>query len=251
LNGIWRSFSLSDLATIRENTNWRQIAEGQLQHVGIVILLCAGAISLLRPSGSFLGIEATTWAITAIGAAILHQVIVALGFRLELHKAFLTRLWEDRALRTWGMIFFPLLIARPLLTIATAIGDIGTGPLWTPLAMLIGVGLLAIAAWTMHSVISYFGFARALGGDHFSDTYREMPLVREGAFRYSDNAMYSFAFLGLWGIALLFNSWNALVVALFQHAYIWVHMAFTEAPDMRRLYGPSSASEKVETAVNT
>ena len=31
---------------------------------------------------------------------------------------------------------------------------------------------------------------------------------------------------------------HALVVAAFQHAYIWVHMLCTEGPDMRRMYGP-------------
>ena len=29
----------------------------------------------------------------------------------------------------------------------------------------------------------------------------------------------------------------ALAVALFQHAYIWVHYYCTEKPDMRRIYG--------------
>ena len=52
-----------------------------------------------------------------------------------------------------------------------------------------------------------------------------------------DGAMYGVAFLGLWGIALLLGSWQALVVAAFQHAYIWVHMYTVEAPDMRLLFG--------------
>ena len=51
--------------------------------------------------------------------------------------------------------------------------------------------------------------------------------------------MYSFVFLGLWGIALLTGSWNALVLALFNHAYIWVHMYCTEDPDMRIIYKDS------------
>ena len=65
-----------------------------------------------------------------------------------------------------------------------------------------------------------------------------MPLVNKGIFRYTKNGMYGVVFLGLWGIALLFGSWNALALALFQHAYIWVHMYCTEAPDMRFIYGP-------------
>jgi len=43
--------------------------------------------------------------------------------------------------------------------------------------------------------------------------------------------------LGLWSIALLAGSRAALGVALFQHAYIWVHMYTVEAPDMRVIYG--------------
>jgi protein-S-isoprenylcysteine O-methyltransferase Ste14 len=63
-----------------------------------------------------------------------------------------------------------------------------------------------------------------------------MPLVREGAFKYSSNAMYAFAFLLFWAIAFLTGSQAALAVALFQHAYIWVHMYCTEDPDMRVIY---------------
>jgi hypothetical protein len=35
------------------------------------------------------------------------------------------------------------------------------------------------------------------GQDHHLDCYREMPMVTEGAFGFSSNAMYSFAFLAL------------------------------------------------------
>jgi hypothetical protein len=104
---------------------------------------------------------------------------------------------------------------------------------------VIGALFLVPALWTMHSVKKYFGFARALGGDHFFERYRAMPMVREGAFKYSSNAMYSFVFIGLWGIALLLGSQAALAVVLFQHAYIWVHWYCTEQPDGVVLYGQS------------
>ena len=48
--------------------------------------------------------------------------------------------------------------------------------------------------------------------------------------------MYSFAFLIFWAIALLSGSWAALVAALFQHTYIWVHMYCTEEPDLGIIY---------------
>jgi hypothetical protein len=71
------------------------------------------------------------------------------------------------------------------------------------------------------------------------ERYRAMPMVCEGAFKYSANAMYSFVFIGLWGIALLLGSQAALAVVLFQHASIWVHWYCTEQPDEVVLYGQS------------
>ncbi|WP_156119582.1 hypothetical protein [Leptolyngbya sp. KIOST-1] len=44
-------------------------------------------------------------------------------------------------------------------------------------------------------------------------------------------------FLFVLAIALLIGSQAALAVALFQHAYVWVHFYCTEAPDMDLLYG--------------
>ena len=105
--------------------------------------------------------------------------------------------------------------------------------------MPLGVLLLLPAVWVMHSVAKYFGFARALGGDHFFERYRVMAMVRQRAFRYSSNAMYAFGFLAFWAIAFLTRSQVALAVALFQHAYIWVHWYCTEEPDGVVLYGRS------------
>ncbi len=57
--------------------------------------------------------------------------------------------------------------------------------------------------------------------------------------------MYAFVFLGLWGIAIIGRSQAALAVALFQHAYIWVHWYCTEQPDLVVLYGPSHPMQKL------
>ena len=54
-----------------------------------------------------------------------------------------------------------------------------------------------------------------------------------------EGAMYTFVFLGLWSIALFTGSRAALALALFQHAYIWVHWYCTEQPDGVILYGRS------------
>ena len=106
--------------------------------------------------------------------------------------------------------------------------------------MALGLILLVPSLYTVWSIERYFGVPRALGGDHFREKFREMPLVGEGAFKYSANAMYTFAFLLFWAIALIGGSQAALAFALFQHAYIWVHMYCTEGPDMRVIYGTAS-----------
>jgi hypothetical protein len=144
----------------------------------------------------------------------------------------LSKLFGKADMVIWAVMFLPLLLARPLLVIGLAMTDRGSLPLQRWIEILLGIALLFPTLSTFWSVAKYFGLARALGGDHFRQKYREMPMVREGAFRWSSNAMYSFAFLGLWAIALLLGSQAALSLALFQHAYIWVHFWCTENPDI-------------------
>jgi phospholipid methyltransferase len=235
---------MRSLETIRATTPKMKMFQGQLQHVMLVVLITSGTVTLLHNmDGSFLGLSTKIWAFTTIAVVLLHQSIVAIVFRLQLHFAVMTRLLGERALKIWGIIFMPLLLARPLLLLATGLSEYGSlaGP--RTLQLLVGTLLVAIAAWGAHSVIKYFTIPRALGGDHFYDRYLNMPLVNQGAFKVTPNAMYGIIFLGLWGLALLTGSRNALVLALFQHGYIWVHMYCTEDPDMRILYADTGKGQ--------
>jgi len=230
---------MSKLEEIRAHSTWRDLIEGQPQHLAIALLMTCGALSLIsapEDAPRLLGLTSHSWALAAITEVLLHQIIVAIVFRLQLYRNLMTDIFGERDMRVWAAIFLPLLIARPLFLIMVGWSD--TTPI-TGLRgaeVVLGIALLALATWAMYSVIVHFTIARALGGDHFRDSYATMPLVTKGAFRYTPNAMYGIVFLGLWGIAFLFGSWNALVIALFQHAYIWVHMYCTEAPDMARIY---------------
>jgi len=47
----------------------------------------------------------------------------------------------------------------------------------------------------------------AVGIDHFDQSYRTEPFVKEGIFKYSSNSMYAFAFLTLWVFAVAGASW--------------------------------------------
>jgi hypothetical protein len=100
------------------------------------------------------------------------------------------------------------------------------------------------AAYTGYSVIRYFGMSRASGADHFDESYRSLPIVKEGIFRFTSNAMYAYAFLFFWMIAVAGASWAAIVVAGFSHIYIWVHYFCTERPDMKMIYGGSNSPKR-------
>jgi len=236
---------MSRLKEIRTTSTWRDIVEGQPQQVAIFALMALGSISLLRAlphAPVVLGQTSHGWALMSILLAGLHQLVVAIGFRLQLHRNLLSRWFGKRDMQVWAVIFIPLLVARPITIILVGWSDpVGiTG--WRVPEIALGVVLIGLAIWGMHSVLVYFTLPRALGGDHFRDEYAAMPMVDQGVFKYTSDGMYGIVFLGLWGIALLSGSWNALVVALFQHAFIWVHMYCTEAPDMRRIYGAENQS---------
>jgi len=49
--------------------------------------------------------------------------------------------------------------------------------------------------------------------------------------------MYVFGFLVLWIPGFVMFSKAALLVALFNQIYIWVHYYFTELPDINFIYG--------------
>ncbi|MCB1367132.1 MAG: hypothetical protein KDK00_05175 [Rhodobacteraceae bacterium] len=227
------------LSDIRARSTWGQIIEGQPQHAMMAVLMSAGACALMiapEYAPTLLGLSATCWAATSIALALIHQIIVAIVFRLQLHRNLLSRLFGAADMKIWAVIFMPLLIARPLTVILTGWAD--TVPItgYRSAEILLGLALLVPAIWAMHSTLVHFTLPRALGGDHFREEIRALPKVTGGAFNHTDNAMYGVVFTGLWGIALLFGSWNALVLALFQQGYIWVHMYCTEAPDLRRMY---------------
>jgi len=119
-----------------------------------------------------------------------------------------------------------------------------TLPLHREVGIATAVLLMIPAVYTFYSTLRYFGIRRAMGGDHFRKKYQKMPLVRKGAFKYSRNAMYLFGFFILYAIAMLFASLPALLVALFQHTYIWVHYHCTEKPDMALIFGEDTPNEK-------
>ena len=218
--------------------------EKQAHHYALLVLLFAGVYFVAEGdvlAGQLWGISTQTWLWIAIATPVVHQIIVALLWRAELHHNKMTDWFGDRAFPIYKAIFTILFLGRPISITLLGISNAYTLNINPLLAYVLAGILLVPAAYTMYSVFHFFGINRAYGEDHFKPAeYREKPFVKQGMFKYTDNAMYKFAFLLLWAVGLVFLSKAALLAAAFNHAYIWVHFYFTELPDIQYIYGDRS-----------
>jgi len=173
---------------------------------------------------------------SAVSFPVAHQVFVWLAWRLELRSATISN-----SIDFYGYLAcFFLLFGGRFVSLAV-LAWLDRGSLRLPVApqVLVTALLSSLGLYAGYSVKRYFGMVRAAGADHFDRRYREIPLVKEGIFRFTNNGMYAYAFLLFWAIAVGMNSSAALVVAAYSHAYIWVHFYATEKPDMEYLYRES------------
>lgn len=214
----------------------------QLWHlIAIVVLLTAiQIIASLMPdifSGGLWGNSTRLWFWVAIAIPVLHQSYVWLAWRLELHYHTLTSYFGmPRAFNLYAAGFSILFIGRLVTIIILGLSNqnsLSISPLYV---YLLAVIITPPTIYLAYSVKRYFTIARAYGIDHFDRSYNE-PFVKKGIFRYTDNGMYIFGLMVLYLPGLLLFSKAALLVALFNHIYIWVHYYCTERPDMQVIYG--------------
>jgi hypothetical protein len=164
---------------------------------------------------------------------VVHQIFVWMAWRLELRSSAVSK---SIGFHGYVIIFFLLFGGRFVTLFILAWLDRGSLGLSSPQVAITTTVLMVPGIYAMYSVKRYFGMMRASGADHFDPKYRDMPLVKEGIFRFTNNGMYIYAFLVFWAIAIVFNSAATLAIAAFSHAYIWVHFYATEKPDMEFLY---------------
>lgn len=218
------------------------VFERQLVHAVCLAVLLAAAVWAVglgnALDGALFDVPTAVWFALLLADAIVHQVFVWIAWRLELHGKVLTRWFGDteRAFRIYAVLFAVLFGARFVLITLLAIANRGTLDMAPWLGLLLA-GIIAVpAAYLFYSVRVYFSFRRAFGIDHFDPDARTWPMVREGLFKYTGNAMYVFGIGALWIPAMALQSEAALIGAAFSHAYIWVHYFTVEKPDMRRIY---------------
>jgi hypothetical protein len=216
----------------------------QGRHYILLLILLLGVYFLATGdvvAGQLWGISTETWLRIAVAVPVLHQIVVALLWRAELHYHRLTEWFGERGFLIYKVIFTVLFAGRPATLILLGISNTNTLDLNPTLAYVLAVVAFIPFAYTMYSVVNYFGIDRAFGEDHFKpDAYRNRPFIKQGMFKYTDNAMYKFGFLILWSIALVFLSKAALLVVAFSHLYIWLHFYFTELPDIHHIYSGHS-----------
>lgn len=188
-------------------------------------------------TGSLWGISTQTWLWIAIAVPVIHQILVWLFWRLELYHGLITRWFGDKGFLIYKIIFTIFFAGRPVTLILLGLSNYKSLTINPWIAYGVAIILFIPFVYTMYSVAHYFGIDRAYGIDHFDQSYRGKSFVKQGMFKYSDNAIYKFGFLILWSIALVFLSKAALLAAAFNHLYIWAHFYFTELPDIRHIYG--------------
>jgi protein-S-isoprenylcysteine O-methyltransferase Ste14 len=188
--------------------------------------------------GQLWGVSTATWLWLAVALAIAHQVFVWVCWRSQLHASLITRMFGSRGFDVYASGFSILGIARVVAVFILAISNRDTLHL-DPRVLRVAAMIVAIPAiYLFYSVKRYFGFKRAFGIDHFDKSYRSLPFVRKGIFRFTRNGMYIFGFLSFLVPGLWFASAAALIVALFNHLYIWIHYYSTELP-YKWIYGES------------
>ena len=202
--------------------------------VGIKLYL-ASTLSTL--DGSFWNVSTKSWFWLAIAIPVAHQIYVWLVWRLELyHRTFTKRFGVGRSFRVYAAGFSLLFVSRLIAIIVLSISNKGTLPLSPVIAYCIAAFITPPVVYLFYSAKKYFTVERAYGIDHFDKDYCE-PYVKRGIFKYTNNGMYVFGLMILYLPGLVLQSEAALLAALFNHVYIWVHYYFTERPDMVEIYG--------------
>ena len=187
--------------------------------------------------GALWCIPTATWLLLAILSPIVHQLYVLLCWRLELYYNSISKKFGGNGFKYYKIGFALLILSRPLTLILLAISNAQTLELKPVFAHLIAFALFIPSVYLFYSVKRYFGMDRAFGIDHFHpQEFKKVSFVKKGIFKYTSNGMYIYGFLILWIPGLLALSKAALLVALFNHLYIWVHYYFTELPDIRVIY---------------
>jgi len=187
--------------------------------------------------GELYGISTYHWYVLAVLSPILHQFYVLVTWRSELYYQSMSNFFGENGFKIFKIGFALLILSRPVTILFLSFSNAMTADIAPTLSYVLSGILLIPAVYLFYSVRKYFGMDRAFGIDHFEpEKFKNAPMIDQGIFKYTSNGMYIYGFFILWVPAIFLQSKAALLVALFNHIYIWVHYYFTELPDMKVIY---------------
>jgi len=210
--------------------------KNQIWHIGgltILFYLSCQIVDFENDSNVLLGISSKNWFLFSMMTPLLHQVYVWLCWRSELCWKAISK---TIGFKTYAVIFIMLMILR-LSSIGLCFVDYGTWftPGW--IAWTISVLIFIPFIYTIYSIKKYFGFMRAAGIDHFDTSYKNISFERRGIFKWSSNAMYTFAIAVFFGFAISSGSKAVFVFAAYSYIGGWLHYFCTEKEDFKIIYG--------------
>ena len=208
----------------------------QIWHIGSLITLFYVSCKMVdfgNNSNTFLGISSKNWFLFAMTTPLIHQSYVWVCWRSELCWKMIS---NTIGFKIYVIIFFICMIMR-LCSIGLCFADYGSWfiPGW--IAWILSVIIFIPFIYTIYSIKKYFGFLRATGVDHFDPSYKDMPFETRGIFKWSSNAMYTFAIPVFFGFAISAGSKAMFIFAAYTYIGVWLHYYCTEKEDLKVIYG--------------
>ena len=212
--------------------------KNQIWHIGSLLFLFYLGNQIVDFENNlnvFFGISVKNWFLFSMTTPLLHQGYVWLCWRSELcWKTISTTI----GFKAYAVIFIIIMISR-LFSIGLCFADYSSwfNPGW--IAWTISVLIFIPFIYTIYSIKKYFGFMRATGIDHFDPNYKNIPFEKRGIFKWSSNAMYTFATVVFFGFAISAGSKAMFVFAAYTYIGGWLHYFCTEKEDFKVIYGNS------------
>ena len=210
--------------------------KNQIWHIGgLIALFYLGLlmVDLGTNSEVFFGISSKNWFLFAMATPLLHQSYVWICWRLELCWKTISR---TIGFKIYVVVFFIFGILR-LSSIGLCFADYGSWFIPGRIAWSISVLIFIPFIYTIYSIKKYFGFLRAAGIDHFDTSYKNIPFEKRGIFKWSSNAMYTFAIPVFFGFAISSGSKAMFIFAVYTFIGVWLHYFCTEKEDFKVIYG--------------
>ncbi len=224
---------MTDLSKIFKYQLWHLLSLSAL--IAVIYLYISHNPEILI--GSFWQINTQFWFWLAIAIPVIHQSYVFFIWRFELYRRTFSKwLGVKKAFTYYAVIFCFLFLSRLISIVLLSVSNRNSLNLDPAIAYILVALITPFVMYTGYSVRKYFTISRAFGIDHFDPGYHEL-FVKKGIFKYTDNGMYIFGLMILYLPGLLILSEAAILLAVFNHIYIWVHYCFTERPDMVKIYG--------------